>query len=106
MYKDRSIQSEFEDFYLSFGGHLHSDNHWVNLAKLFPLDEVENIYAGKFKNTRMEAPAKPARIAVGALISKERTGFADDELILQIQDNPYLQYLLGYSGYYEKSLSI
>ena len=106
MYKDRSTQPEFENFYLPFGGHLRSDNRWVHLAKLFPWDEIENVYARKFKNTRMGAPAKPARVAVGALIIKERTGFTDDELVLQIQENPYLQYFLGYSGYCEKSLSI
>jgi IS5 family transposase len=99
VYKDKSAQPEFEDFYLPFGGRLRSDNRWVRLAKLFPWDEVETIYAGKFKNTKMGAPAKPARVAVGALIIKERTGFTDEELVLQIQENPYLQYFLGYSGY-------
>ena len=102
MYKDRSSQPEFEDFYLPFGGRLRSDNRWVRLAKLLPWDDVEKLYAGKFKDTQMGAPAIPARVAFGSLIIKERTRVTDDEIVLQIQENPYLQYFLGYSGYNEE----
>ena len=41
MYKRRHQQPEFEPFYLPFGGHLDSDNRWVQLAKLIPWEEVE-----------------------------------------------------------------
>jgi len=41
MYKRRQSQPEFEPFYLPFGGHLYSDNRWVQLAKLIPWNEIE-----------------------------------------------------------------
>jgi IS5 family transposase len=48
------------------------------------------------------AAAKPARMALGALIIKERLGVTDRETVEQIRENPYLQYFLGLSEYTEK----
>jgi IS5 family transposase len=39
------------------------------------------------------------RIALGALIVKERLGLTDEETVQQIRENPYLQYFLGYGSY-------
>jgi len=47
----------------------------------------------------MGAPAKPFRMALGALIIKERLGTSDEETVEQIRENPYLQYFLGLSEY-------
>jgi len=102
MYKADLGQPEFEDFYLPFGGRIRSDNRWVVLSKFMPWDAIEEKYAQKFSRTRMGAPAKPARVAIGALIIKERGNFSDDEVALQIQENPYLQYFLGYAEYCDK----
>ena len=40
--------------------------------------------------------AKPLRLALGALIIQKEYGYPDEELTLQIQENPYLQYFCGY----------
>ena len=89
----------FEKFFLPFGGKLRSDNRWVKMAKLIPWHEFEEIYARSFAGTGMGAPAKPVRIALGALIIKERLGTSDEETVQQIQENPYLQYFLGFEAY-------
>ena len=102
MYKSDLGQPEFEDFYLPFGGRLLSDNRWVVLSKMIPWDAIEEKYANKFSKTRMGAPAKPARVAIGSLIIKARGNFTDEEVALQIQENPYLQYFVGYAEYCEK----
>ena len=47
----------------------------------------------------MGAPAKPFRMALGALIIKERCGFTDEETVEQIRENSYLQYFIGLSEY-------
>jgi transposase, IS5 family len=47
----------------------------------------------------MGAPAKSFRIALGALIIKEKLGTSDRETVEQIRENPYLQYFLGFSEY-------
>ena len=43
--------------------------------------------------------AKPLRLALGACIIQAEYGYSDAETALQIQENPYLQYFCGYSGY-------
>ena len=90
-----SPPSEFEQ---PFGGRLSSDNRWVKMAELIPWSEFEAEYAENFP-TDMGAPAKSFRMALGALIIKEKLGISDRETIEQIRENPYLQYFIGQSSY-------
>jgi hypothetical protein len=91
-------QLSFENFYLPFGGKLSGDNRWVKLAALIPWEQFEAEYAAQL-NESMGAPAKSFRMALGALIIKERLGTSDAETVEQIRENPYLQYFLGLSEY-------
>jgi transposase, IS5 family len=68
------------------------------MAKIIPWSEFEVEYAKNF-TCSTGAPAKSFRIALGALIIKERLGTSDAETVEQIRENPYLQYFLGLSGY-------
>ncbi len=72
MYRKTGLQtttaSEFE---LPFGGKLAEDNRWVMMAQLIPWSEFEQEYAENFA-TEMGAPAKSFRMALGALIIKEK----------------------------------
>lgn len=92
-------QQEFEDFYLPFGGKLKSSNRWVVLAKKIPWDEFEDLYASNFSASGQGAPAFCVRVALGALIIKEKLQLTDEEAVEQIEENPYLQYFLGFSEY-------
>ncbi len=87
-----------EKFELPFSGKLSLDNRWVIMAELIPWAEFEQEYAKKFSET-MGAPAKPFRMALGALIIKEKLGISDRETVEQIKENPYLQYFIGLSKY-------
>jgi transposase, IS5 family len=91
-------QLSFENFYLPFGGKLSGENRWVKLAALIPWDKFEAEYA-EHLSEEMGAPAKPFRMALGALIIKERLGTSDAETVEQIRENPYLQFFLGLSEY-------
>jgi transposase, IS5 family len=91
-------QLEFENFYLPFGGKLRGDNRWVRLAKIIPWEELEEEYASLFSD-KMGAPAKTFRMALGALIIKERLNITDEETVEQIRETPYLQYLIGLQEY-------
>lgn len=51
----------------------------------------------------MGAPAKPVRMALGALIIKEKCGYTDEETVEQIQENPYLQYFIGLTEYQDQA---
>ena len=77
---------------------LSSDNRWVIMAELIPWGEFEAEYAENFSE-KMGAPAKPFRMALGALIIKEKLGISDRETVEQIKENPYLQYFIGMSNY-------
>jgi len=60
--------------------------------------EFEKEYASFF-HKEMGAPAKSFRMALGALIIKEKLGISDRETVEQIKENPYLQYFIGMSSY-------
>ncbi|HEY9695695.1 MAG TPA: transposase, partial [Trichocoleus sp.] len=96
-------QLSFENFYLPFGGKLSGENRWGKLAELIPWKEFEEQYAEQLSEG-MGAPAKPFRMALGALIIKERLGTSDSETVEQIRENPYLQFFLGLSEYSDKAL--
>jgi transposase, IS5 family len=99
MYRHNQRQFEFEDFALPFSGKLRSNNRWVRLAKFIPWDEFEPGYSKAASKSSLGPPAKSVRIALGALIIKERLGTSDEETVEQIRENPYLQYFLGYKEY-------
>ena len=74
----------------------------MKLAKLIPREEVETEYSQQFSSSE-GAPAKSCRVALGALIIKERLGTSDEETVGQIRENPYLQYFLGFYEYQDKA---
>ncbi|WP_255327718.1 transposase, partial [Prevotella sp. S7-1-8] len=47
------------------------------------------------RNSHNGAGNKPARMVVGALIVKHVEKLSDEKTIQAIQENPYMQYLLG-----------
>ena len=96
--REHRDQLSFKDFFLPFGGQLSGDNRWIKLAELIPWDELEHDYASQFCKG-FGAPAKPFRMALGALIIKARLGLTDEELVEQIKENPYLQFFIGLEGY-------
>ncbi len=87
-----------EKLKLPFYGKSCEDNRWVIMSKLIPWSEFEQEYAQNFSET-MGAPAKPFRMAMSALIIKEKLGISDRETVEQIKENPYLQYFIGQSHY-------
>jgi len=66
-----------------------------------PWEELEEAYAPQF-NATIGAPAKPVRLAFGALYIKQRLGLTDEETVDQIRENPYIQFFLGFEGYTSK----
>jgi len=101
MYRKRDGQPEFENFALPFSGKLSSRNRWVRLSKEIPWEHIEDKYAEQFSKDNMGAPAKSLRMALGALIIKERLAITDEETVEQIRENPYLQYFIGLYEYQE-----
>src|SRR5512147_54029 len=99
--KAQKQETTAENFELPVGGKLASDNRWVIMANIIPWSEFEAEYAAIF-SASMGAPAKTFRMALGALIIKEKLGISDRETVEQIRENPYLQYFIGMSVYSNK----
>jgi hypothetical protein len=99
MYRsDSHGQLEFPDFYLPFSGHLDPGNRWISLSQLIPWTLAAEIYAESLCDD-FGAPALPARVALGALLIKERLGLTDRETVEAIRENPYLQFFIGYEEF-------
>ena len=91
-------QLSIEEFHAPFGGKLDPNNRWVALANIIPWEPLENRYAPLFSATT-GAPAKPFRMAFGALYVQQRLGVTDRETVELITESPYLQFFIGLSGY-------
>lgn len=105
MYREENVnQLELKDFYMPFGGHLDEENRWVILSKKIPWSELEQDYKKKLSDSELGAPAKTLRMALGALIIKEKLQISDREVVEQIRENHYLQYFIGMHGYEDKEL--
>lgn len=96
--KEEQVQTPVENFEFPFEGKLSEDNRWVIMASLIPWSEFEEEYASIFSE-EIGAPAKSFRMALGALIIKEKLGISDRETVEQIKENPYLQYFIGILSY-------
>ena len=94
MYRSNRQQLEFPDFYLPFSGQLDPENRWVKLAKLVPWGLAEEIYHADLCED-FGAPVIRSRVALGALIIKERLRLTDRETVETIGENPYLQFFIG-----------
>ncbi len=87
-----------ENFELPVSIELSPNNRWVLMAELIPWSDFEGEYAKNFSEN-FGAIAKPFRMALGALIIKEKLRISDRETVEQIQENPYLQYFIGMAAY-------
>lgn len=94
-------QISIEEFKTPFERGLDKSNRWVVLSNLLPWEKLSRIYT-RALNKNTGRPALPARVAIGAVIIKHKMRLPDEEVIPAIQENPYLQYFLGYSEFSHK----
>jgi hypothetical protein len=98
MYRKRNReQVSLDDFIPPFGGKLLADNRWVKLARVIPWDRIEDRYARRFG--KCGNVAIPLRVALGALIIKEKCGFTDEETVQNISENNDMQSFVGYTEF-------
>ncbi len=91
-------QLTIAEFDWPFETALDKNNRWVKLSDCIPWDELaESYYQGL--PTDRGRPLKDARLVIGAVIIKHKLCLSDVETVLQIQENPYLQYFVGLPGY-------
>ncbi|MEO6231998.1 MAG: IS5 family transposase [Ferruginibacter sp.] len=85
-------------FETPFSQALSSENRWVKLSGLIPWDKIVTQYDKQFKSNEGRPPIS-GRIVLGAVIIKHLLSLTDRETILQIEENVFMQYFLGYSSF-------
>ena len=91
-------QLSLAEFDWPFQVALNEHNRWVRLSECIPWDELAEGYCRGLSQGQGR-PAKDARLVIGAVIIKHKLCLSDEEAVLQIQENPYLQYFVGLPGY-------
>jgi len=91
-------QSTFLDFNQPLGLNMNPHNRWIKIADRIPWKHFEKKYAKLFPSDTGNV-AKPLRMALGSLIIQTKYGYSDKELVEQLTENPYYQYLIGLPGY-------
>ncbi|MGY6275254.1 transposase [Methylomonas sp. MgM2] len=97
-----SKQLTLAEFDWPFDTALDKHNRWVKLSECMPWDELAESYYQGMRADRGR-PMKDARLVIGAVIIKHKQCLSDVETVLQIQENPYLQYFVGLAGYQAKA---
>jgi len=92
-----------DEFFLPFGDSLNPDNRWIVMVSLIPWSKVEKEYKKRLGNLNEGSKAYSVRLALGSLIIKEKLGLSDEETVLAITENPYLQYFIGLHSFQEKA---
>lgn len=64
------------------------------MASLIPWSDIETKYIKRLKGSSQGRRAYPARLALGSLIIQKKMDLSDEETVLAITENPYLQYFI------------
>jgi IS5 family transposase len=91
-------QLTISGFETPFEQALTSENRWVQLSKYIPWDKIVSKYDMQFKSIEGRPPIS-GRVIIGAVIIKHLLNLTDRETVLQIQENMFLQYFLGYTSF-------
>jgi transposase, IS5 family len=86
-------------FETPFDRSLNSNNRWVILAHKIPWDLLVGTYQSQMGNSKTGADGINPRVAIGSMILKHICNLSDRETVLQIQENMYMQYFIGYSSF-------
>ena len=91
-------QTQFENFSNLCQLQLDPNNRWIQLGALLPWDRMVEVYAKRF-SPNMGAKAVNPRWVIGAFIIKHKLRLTDEETLLSISENPYMQFFLGLETY-------
>jgi len=94
MYKsqDRQTMHLFEELF-PFGGKLDAENRWLKIAGLIPWESLEKKYAVYFSDRGR--PGTDGRLAAGLFLLKHMSGKSDEEVVMELLENPYWQSFCG-----------
>ena len=92
-------QLTIQGFETPFAQKLDPTNRWVRLAEQVPWDKIVGVYLKQLNNQTLGASSINPRVVLGSVMIKHLKNLSDEETILEIQENMYLQYFIGYSSF-------
>ncbi len=84
-------------FYSPLSDMLDMNDSLIALSNAIDWKIFENEFAGFY--SKDGRPAKPIRLMVGLLLLKQLKNLSDEEIVLQLKQNPYFQYFCGFNEF-------
>ena len=92
-------QLSLSGFETPFTKELDPANRWVVMEKQLDWDKLVAHYTKSLKNQKTGASSINPRVVIGSMIIKHHCKLSDEETVMQIQENMYMQYFLGFSSF-------
>ena len=92
-------QLSLSGFETPFTKELDPTNRWVVMEKQLDWDKLVGHYTKSLKNQKTGASSINPRVVIGSMIIKHHCKLSDEETVMQIQENMYMQYFLGFSSF-------
>lgn len=92
-------QLTLSGFETPFTKALDPTNRWVLMEKQLDWDKLVGYYTKNLKNQKTGASSINPRVVIGSMIIKHHCKLSDEETVLQIQENMYMQYFIGFSSF-------
>ncbi len=96
-----SRQFTFDGFHIPFDKELVSENRWMKLSKIIPWDGFAQICYRQMSN-RTGCSCKDTRLVIEPMLIRHKLNLSDEETVQQIQEDPYLQFFVGFSSFTEE----
>ncbi|WP_301221045.1 transposase [Bacteroides caecimuris] len=74
------------------------------MGDILPWSDIKRLYNARLNNGKRGAGNKLARMIIGTLLIKYEMDLSDEETILAIQENPYMQYFVDFSEFADKPI--
>ena len=84
---------KFDQFSSLYQLKLDPDNRWIQLASILPWDKIVDLWI-KHYSTSLGAAGISPRIFIGSMIIKHKLNLTDEDTMLLIRENPYMQFFL------------
>lgn len=96
-------QLKFDEFSSLHLLNLDPENRWIQMASILPWDKMVNQWTKNYSDFLGAAGVNP-RVLIGAMIIKHKMKLTDEETILLIRENPYMQFFLGLDEFNPKAV--
>ncbi len=96
-------QLKFDEFSSLYQLNLDPNNRWIQLASILPWDKMVSQWTKLYSHSKGATGVNP-RVLIGAMVIKHKLNLTDEETLLIIRENPYMQFFLGFDSFHPTSI--